>query len=275
MILDGKACAQELRQQLRMLIEQHNLQLTLCIINVGNDPASQVYIKNKEKACQELGITCIIKHFDDTVSEEVIVEYINHMNDLDYISGIMVQLPLPRKYNTETIINSIHPAKDVDGLTYEQTGRLWQNAYTLLPSCTPSGIIHLLRYNDIDIRGKHCVIIGRSNIVGKPLAGLMLNEDATVTICHSKTKNLKEITKMADILIVAIGKPKFITSEYIKDNAIVIDVGINRVDGKLCGDVDFENVKDKCSWITPVPGGVGPMTVCSLLMNTIDTARPY
>ena len=270
-LLDGKKYAQQLRQELKTTITNNNLSPTLCIINIGDDPASQVYVRNKTKACEEVGIICTVKHFDESTSEDIVLEYIAEANTDDSIDALMVQLPLPSHLNTDKILNAIALAKDVDGLTYVQSGKLQHNCEDSLVPCTPQGVIKLLKHYNIDLRGKHCVVVGRSNIVGKPMAALLLNEDATVTICHSKTVNLKEITHNADILIVALGKANFITADYIKDGAIVVDVGINRYDGKLCGDVDFESVKDKCSFITPVPGGVGPMTVAMLLSNVVST----
>ena len=272
-ILDGKTYAQQLRQELKEKIENSHLQPTLCIINIGDDPASKVYVRNKEKACEEAGILCLTKHFDADATEVAILDYIEFMNSFYGIHAIMVQLPLPKHLNTIKILNAIAPEKDVDGLTYVQSGKLQHGDDTALVPCTPQGIIKLLKHYDIELSGKHCVVIGRSNIVGKPMATLLLNEDATVTVCHSKTSNLKEITRTADVLVVALGKSKFITADYVKDGAVVVDVGINRHDGKLCGDVDFEAVKDKCSYITPVPGGVGVMTVASLLANVVKAAQ--
>ena len=268
-ILDGKAYAQQIRQDLKNTIIHNKLTPSLCIINIGDDPASKVYVNNKVKACAEVGINCIVKHFDADVTELEVLSFIETMNEDNNINGLMVQLPIPKHLNERNIINSIKPEKDVDGLTDINVGKLLHKDPTALTPCTPLGIISLLKFYNIKLSGKHCVVVGRSNIVGKPLAQLLINEDATVTICHSKTEKLKDITQTADIIIVAIGQPEFLTSDYIKEGAIVVDVGINRVDGKLVGDVDFEDVKAKCSFITPVPGGVGPMTVAALLCNVI------
>jgi methylenetetrahydrofolate dehydrogenase (NADP+)/methenyltetrahydrofolate cyclohydrolase len=272
MILDGKMYAQQSRQKLKSIIEQNNLSPTLCIINIGDDAASQIYVRNKEKACQEVGISCIIQHFEADVTEQDVLNYINQVNNNPSIDALMVQLPIPQHLNTDKIINSIAPEKDVDGLTYINAGKLQHKSVDALVPCTPLGIIKLLKHYNIDLCGKHCVVIGRSNIVGKPLAELLINEDATVTVCHSKTKDLCDITRDADIVIAALGKPNFIKGYFINDGAVVIDVGINRTENGLCGDVDFEDVKSKCSYITPVPGGVGPMTVAMLLNNVVVAA---
>ena len=268
-ILDGKSYAAQLRQSLKETVSQNGLSPTLCIINIGDDPASQVYVRNKDKACREVGISCIIKHFEADVAEQDVLDYINEVNNNSSIDALMVQLPIPQHLNTDKIINSITPEKDVDGLTYINAGKLQHKSVDALVPCTPLGIIKLLKHYNIDLCGKHCVVIGRSNIVGKPLAELLINEDATITVCHSKTKDLYDITREADIVIAALGKPNFIKEYIIKDGAVVIDVGINRTENGLCGDVDFEDAKSKCSYITPVPGGVGPMTVAMLLNNVV------
>ena len=277
-ILDGKSYAQQIRQELKEKTKQHMIVIgrrpKLVIISVGDDPASKVYVRNKISAAEEVGVAA---HHFHMIAELVDTEYVKgiiaKINEDTEIDGIMVQLPLPKHLNATEILNAIAPEKDVDGLTYAQAGKLQHGDDTALIPCTPQGIIKLLKHYDIELSGKYCVVVGRSNIVGKPMATLMLNEDATVTVCHSKTNNLKEITQTADILIVALGKAKFITADYVKDGAVVVDVGINRCDGKLCGDVDFDAVKDKCSYITPVPGGVGPMTIASLLENVVKAAQ--
>lgn len=267
-ILDGKSYAAQLRQSLKETITQNGLSPTLCIINIGDDPASQIYVRNKDRACKEIGISCIIKHFEADVSEQEVLNYIGEVNN-GSIDALMVQLPIPRHLDADKIINAIAPEKDIDGLTYVNAGKLQHKSEDAFVPCTPLGIVKLLKHYDIDLSGKHCVVVGRSNIVGKPMAELLVNEDATVTVCHSKTKNLYDITRDADIVIAALGKPNFIKGYFIKDGAVVIDVGINRTENGLCGDVDFEDVKSKCSYITPVPGGVGPMTVVMLLNNVV------
>lgn len=271
-IMNGKSCASHIRYELKTIVEQRGLTPTLCIINIGDDPASQIYVRNKEKACNEVGIECIIKHFEANVSEQEVLNYINDANNNPSVDALMVQLPIPKHLNVDKVINSIAPEKDVDGLTYINAGKLQHNITDAFIPCTPLGIVKLLKYYNIELRGKHCVVIGRSNIVGKPLAELLINEDATVTVCHSKTKDLCDITRDADIVIAALGKPNFIKGYFIKDGAVVIDVGINRTKNGLCGDVDFEDVKSKRSYITPVPGGVGPMTVAMLLNNVVLAA---
>ena len=273
MILSGKDLSAKIKVNIKEYIENEVVgkscrQPCLVTILVGDNPASKVYVANKEKACNEVGIKNLTEIYPENISEEDLLECINSFNIDGNVDGILVQLPLPKHINTETVLNSITPHKDVDGFHPNNVAKLWLKEDCIVP-CTPKGIITLLDSINVDLEGKNVVVIGRSNIVGLPVAKLCLDRNATVTITHSKTKNLAEITKQADILIVAIGKPKFVTEDMVKDGAIVIDVGINRVDGKLYGDVDFENVKPKTSYITPVPGGVGPMTICELLRNTI------
>ena len=271
-IIDGKEIALKIRLNLKEKVEhlkKLGKNITLAVILVGDDPASKIYVSNKKKACEEIGIISKEYILKDNTSEEDLLILIDKLNDSDEIDGILVQLPLPSHINEKTVIKRISPQKDVDSFCEVNIGKIFTKDYNFLP-CTPAGILEILKYEGIEIKGKHCVILGRSNIVGKPLALLMLNNDATVTVCHSKTKNLKEICKMADILIVAIGKPKFLKSDMIKKDVIIIDVGINRDENsKLCGDVDFYDVKDKASYITTVPGGVGPMTVAMLMDNVV------
>lgn len=279
-LMNGKEVAEQIKAQVKDEISNLGLEPTLAVIAVGNNPASKVYVRNKKKACEEVGIKSMECIFPESVTEVELLQLIDELNESACISGILVQLPLPAHINPEVVIERIAPEKDVDGFTAVNTGKLWLGKYDLAP-CTALGVIELLDYYNIDIAGKHCVIVGRSNIVGKPMAALMLERNATVTICHSKTKNLSDITRNADILISAVGKPKFITWGMVNDGAVVIDVGINRDEnGKLCGDVDFdrtsnggEGVADRTSYITPVPGGVGPMTVAMLMKNTLIAAK--
>ena len=268
-IIDGKAISNQIKEELRDKVKAEGLELSLAVVLVGDDPASAVYVGNKKKACEFVGIKSVSYELPGTTTESELVELVEKLNNDDSINGILVQLPLPKHINEDKIIKTIAPSKDVDGFHPESVGRLsiGQKGFV---SCTPAGIIQLLKRSDVDIDGKNCVIIGRSNIVGKPMAMLMLRENATVTICHSHTKDLKDVCKRADILIVAIGKPMMIDSSYVKEGAVVIDVGIHRKDdGKLCGDVDFDDVAPHTSKITPVPGGVGPMTIAMLMNNCV------
>lgn len=267
MILDGKICSTSLKEKLKTKLESFDTRPKIIDIQIGENAASDIYIKNKEKAALSIGIDFECIRFDENTDEEVIIKKIQELNNDKNINGILVQMPIPEKYNYKKIINTIIPEKDVDGLTYINSGKLLNNE-DAMTSCTPSGIIELLKYYNIPIESKNVVIVGRSILVGKPLGLLFLNENATVTICHSKTETLKEFTKNADILIVAVGKKHIITKDMVKEGSVVIDVGINRIDGKIYGDVDFENIKDIAT-ITPVPGGVGPMTVTMLLYNTV------
>lgn len=271
-IIDGKAIAKELRENLKQEIADNNLNPGLAIIMVGNNPASEIYVRNKRKACAEVGIKEELYQFAENTSEEEILNCIIKLNNDESINGIMVQSPLPNHLDEDKIMNYIVPEKDVDGFGISSLGYLASNEEKFI-SATPYGIIKLLEHENISLAGKNVVIVGRSKIVGRPLALAMLNRDATVTIAHSKTKNLKDITKEADILVVAIGKANFINEDYIKQDAIVIDVGINRVDGKVIGDVDFESCSKKASYITPVPGGVGPMTIAMLLTNVVESFK--
>lgn len=272
-LIDGKKVAEHIKLQVKNEIESLEKDVTLVVIVVGDNPASKVYVNNKKRACEYVGIQSVEYALPEETTEEELLLTIDLLNKHPRINGILVQLPLPKHIDESKVLERIVPEKDVDGFTAINTGKLWQGEYTLAP-CTAMGIIELLDYYNIEIAGKHCVIVGRSNIVGKPLAALLLERDATVTVCHSKTKNLSEITSKADILISAVGKPKFITWGFVKKDAIVIDVGINRDEnGKLCGDVDVENVANKVSLLTPVPGGVGPMTVAMLMKNTLMAAK--
>ncbi len=272
-IIDGKKISKELKDELKEKVESLKAQgkkAALAVIQVGNDPASSVYVNNKKKACAYIGIESLSFELPEETTEEELLALVDRLNKDDEVHGILVQLPLPKQIDEDKIIQEISPKKDVDGFHPENVGNLviGQKGFV---SCTPAGIIQLLKRSNIEITGKNCVVIGRSNIVGKPMALLMLRENATVTIAHSKTQNLKDICKKADILIVAIGKPQFITAEYVKEGAVVIDVGIHRDEqNKLCGDVKFDEVEPIASAITPVPGGVGPMTIAMLMNNCVE-----
>ena len=267
-IIDGKLISSQIRDEIAENVKKLKRKPGLAVIIVGEDPASQIYVRNKEKACEQVGFYSKTYRLNQEATTYELLNLINVLNFDDKIDGILVQLPLPKHIDEKAVIEAIKPEKDVDTFSEKNTGKIMIGTQTISP-CTPSGIIELLKRYNIDICGKTCVVVGRSNIVGKPMAMLLLQENGTVTICHSKTENLKEITKTADILVVAIGKSKFITRDMIKNNAVIIDVGMNRdKNGKLSGDVDFENVKDIVSYITPVPGGVGPMTITMLLKNT-------
>ena len=268
--IDGKQISAQIKDELKERVEKENLEVTLAVIQVGNDPASTVYVGNKKKACEYIGIRSLAYELPEETPEEELLQLIKKLNDRDDVNGILVQLPLPAHMDEDKVIQTISPKKDVDGLLPQSVGALSIGQPGFV-SCTPAGVIQLLKRTGVEINGKECVIVGRSNIVGKPMALLMLRENATVTVCHSHTKDLKEVTKRADILIVAIGKPKFITKEYVKDGAVVIDVGIHRgADGKLCGDVDYDDVAPITHAITPVPGGVGPMTIAMLMNNCVE-----
>lgn len=268
--IDGKMISNQVKDECRERVEKEGLEVTLAVIQVGNDPASTVYVGNKKKACEYIGIHSLSYELPEETTEEELLELVEKLNQDKNVHGILVQLPLPAHIDEDKVIQTISPKKDVDGFHPQSVGALSIGQPGFV-SCTPAGIIQLLKRSDIEIDGKECVIVGRSNIVGKPMALLMLRENATVTVCHSHTANLKEVTKRADILIVAIGKPKFITKEYVKEGAVVIDVGIHRNEAnKLCGDVDFDDVEPICSAITPVPGGVGPMTIAMLMNNCVE-----
>ena len=272
-IINGKEISNSLIEKFKKNVDnlksEYNICPALAVIIVGDNPASKVYVNNKKKVCEKIGIKSYEFTLPTNTTESELLKLIYGLNRREDINGILVQLPLPSHINEKKIIENINPIKDVDAFNEINIGKIMTGNFNFLP-CTPAGIVYLLKESNIKIEGKHCVIIGRSNIVGKPLAMLMLHNDATVTICHSKTKNLKEICKTADILIAAIGKPEFISCDVIKPGAVVVDVGINRdINGHICGDVDFETVKDIASFITPVPGGVGPMTIAMLMKNTI------
>ena len=271
-LLNGKVVANAIKDELKNYISNNNVDVNLSVIQVGNNAASSVYVKNKETACEYIGIKSHIYKLLEDVEQEDVIKLVEQLNDDDSINGILVQLPLPKHLNEHEILSKIAVEKDVDGFHANNVGNLLLGN-DCIASCTPSGIMRILKHYGISVAGKECVVVGRSNIVGKPMAILLLSEDGTVTICHSKTKNLKDICKRADILVCAIGKPKFFNEDYVKNGAVVIDVGIHRMDnGKLCGDVDFDAVKDIVSAITPVPNGVGAMTVASLMENCVKTS---
>lgn len=275
-IIDGKAISLAIKDELKEKVAEYKnkgIDITLAVVKVGNDPASAVYVRNKEKACEYVGINSRTLALPEETTQEELLNIVRELNEDDTVNGILVQLPLPKHIDESEILLAINSTKDVDGFHPVNVGKMVIGEDTFLP-CTPAGIIEMLKRSDIDIEGKECVVIGRSNIVGKPMSLLMLKENATVTIAHSRTKDLKEVTKRADILVAAIGKTKFVTADYVKEGAVVIDVGMDRDEnGKLCGDVDFESVEPKVSAITPVPGGVGPMTVTMLLVNCLRSVE--
>lgn len=275
-IIDGKAISMQIKEEIKKeaaSLKEQGKNVTLAVIQVGDNPASCVYVRNKKKGCEYIGIGSLSYELKEETTQEELLSLIRELNAREDVNGILVQLPLPAHIDEDTVIREIDPKKDVDGFHPQSVGALCIGQPGFV-SCTPAGIIELLKRSGISLEGKECVILGRSNIVGKPMALLMLRENATVTIAHSRTKNLAEVTKRADILIVAIGKPKMITREYVKEGAVVIDVGINRdQNNKLCGDVDFDDVAPVCSAITPVPGGVGPMTIAMLLNNCMESVR--
>ena len=280
-IIDGKAISQIIKDELKektARLKEQGIEVTLAVILVGEDPASQVYVRNKKKACEYIGYRSLSYELPKETSQEELLKLIDELNNRDDVNGILVQMPLPSQIDEKTVIDAISPKKDVDGFHPMNVGALCIGEKGFV-SCTPAGVIQLLKRGcdgKIDIAGKECVIVGRSNIVGKPMSMLMLRENATVTVAHSKTKNLKEVCKRADILIAAVGKAGMITKDYVKEGAVVIDVGINRnEDGKLCGDVCFDEVKEIASAITPVPGGVGPMTIAMLMNNCYEAATMF
>lgn len=272
-IIDGKRISQEIKDELRekaAAMKTQGIERCLAVIQVGADPASSVYVRNKKKACEYVGIRSLSYELPEETTEEELLDIIGELNGRDDVNGILVQLPLPAQIDEDRVLLAIAPEKDVDGFHPVSVGNLsiGRPGYV---SCTPAGVIQLLKRSGISIEGKECVVLGRSNIVGKPMAMLLLRENGTVTVCHSRTENLREVTRRADILVVAVGKPRMVDETYIKDGAVVIDVGIHRnADNKLCGDVDFDSVAPKTSYITPVPGGVGPMTIAMLMANCVE-----
>lgn len=275
-IIDGKQISLDIKNELKEKVakyKEQGIEITLVVVKVGNDPASAVYVRNKEKACEYVGINSKTLALPEETTEEELLNVVKELNEDKNVNGILVQLPLPKHIDESKVLLTIYSTKDVDGFHPVNVGKMVIGEDTFLP-CTPAGIIEMIKRTDIDIEGKECVVIGRSNIVGKPMAMLMLKENATVTIAHSRTKDLKEVTKRADIIVAAIGKAKFVTADYVKEGAVVIDVGMDRDEnGKLCGDVDFESVSKVASAITPVPGGVGPMTVTMLLVNCLRSVE--
>lgn len=272
-IIDGKAVSKSVKERVKAECEAKGIKPGLAVIIVGDDPASQVYVRNKEKACEECGFYSEKYALPADTTQEELNELVATLNNKQEINGILCQLPLPSHLDDKEVINRIDPIKDVDAFHPVNVGAIMIGDYNFLP-CTPAGVMELIHSTGVDVSGKKAVVIGRSNIVGKPMAMLLLHENATVEITHSRTQNLADVTKTADILVAAIGKAKFVTADMVKDGAVVIDVGMNRDEnGKLCGDVDYENVKDKCSFITPVPGGVGPMTISMLMQNTLTACK--
>lgn len=277
-IIDGKEVSAHIKSQVKVesdALKAKGIDPCLAVIIVEGDPASRVYVNNKKRACEVCGIKSLEYSLPNSVSESELLALIDKLNSDDSVHGILCQLPLPKHIDEKKVIEAISPKKDVDGFSEINVGKIWVGDYKFSP-CTPMGVIELLNYYNIDLTGKSCVIVGRSNIVGKPMAALLLEKNATVTICHSKTRDISSFTKKADVIVAAVGKAGFITADMVKDGAVVIDVGINRNEsGKLCGDVDFDSVKEKASYITPVPGGCGPMTIAVLMKNTIAAAKNY
>ena len=276
-IIDGKLVSAETRKKISEEVakfkEETGVTPGLAVILVGNDPASAVYVRNKHKGCIDAGMNSYQIEYPEATTEEELLQKIEELNSDKNVHGILVQLPLPKHINEDRVINAISPEKDVDAFHPSNVGKILIGKYDFLP-CTPAGVMELLAYYNVEIEGKECVVLGRSNIVGKPMSLLLLQKNGTVTVCHSRTKNLAEITRRADILVVAIGKADFVTADMVKEGAVIVDVGINRkADGKLTGDVNFEEVSKKASLITPVPGGVGPMTITMLLGNTLTAAK--
>ena len=275
-IIDGKLISAQIKEELKEKVSKMKslgVEVTLAVIQVGADPASSVYVRNKKKACEFIGIRSLSYELPESTSEEELLKLISELNERTDVNGILVQLPLPRHMEEEKILDAISPLKDVDGFHPQNVGALCIGKPGFV-SCTPAGVIQLLKRSGIEIDGKECVVIGRSNIVGKPMALLLLQENGTVTVTHSRTKDLKTVTSRADILVVAVGKPRMITADYVKEGAVVIDVGIHRdSEGHLCGDVDYDSVVSKCSAITPVPGGVGPMTIAMLMNNCVESLK--
>ena len=276
-IIDGKEVSAQVKEQVKeeaaQLKAATGLQVGLAVVIVGNNPASRVYVNNKKKACEAVGFQSFEYALDEDTTQEELLELVEVLNENPQVNGILVQLPLPKQIDEKAIINAISPDKDVDAFHPSNVGRIMIGSYAFLP-CTPAGVMELITSTGGSVSGKNCVVIGRSNIVGKPMAMLLLHQNGTVTICHSRTQNLKEICARADILVAAVGKANFVTADMVKEGAVVIDVGMNRLDnGKLCGDVDFAAVEPKAGYITPVPGGVGPMTIAMLMRNTLTAAK--
>ncbi len=275
-IIDGKAISAKVKAQVRTEVEElkcKGIEVGLAVVIVGNNSASRVYVNNKKKACEEVGFTSYEYALPEEITQDELLELVNKLNNDDKVNGILVQLPLPKQIDENAIINAILPEKDVDAFHPANVGHIMIGDFSFLP-CTPAGVMELIAETGVDVCGKECVVIGRSNIVGKPMAMLLLHKHGTVTICHSRTKNLAEICSRADILVAAVGKAKFVTPDMIKEGAVVIDVGMNRDEnGKLCGDVDYIACFDKAGYITPVPGGVGPMTIAMLMKNTLTAAK--
>lgn len=275
-IIDGKAVSAQVKERIKTetaALKEQGIEVGLAVVIVGEDPASKVYVRNKKRACEEVGFNSYEYALPEDTTEEQLLQLVQKLNADDKVNGILVQLPLPKHLDDKVIINNILPEKDVDAFHPVNVGKIMIGNYSFLP-CTPAGVMELIASTGTEIAGKECVVIGRSNIVGKPQAMLLLHKNGTVTICHSKTKNLKEVCRRADILVAAVGRAKMITSDYIKEGAVVIDVGMNRDEnGKLCGDVDFDDCKEKAGYITPVPGGVGPMTIAMLMQNTLTAAK--
>lgn len=275
-IIDGKAVSAAVKERIRVEmsgLKEQGTEIGLAVVIVGDDSASKVYVRNKRKACDLVGFNSYEYALSGDTTEEELLALVDKLNDDDKVDGILVQLPLPKHLDDKIIIDNIRPDKDVDAFHPMNVGHIMIGDYNFLP-CTPAGIMELIKSTGVDVTGKQCVVVGRSNIVGKPMAMLLLHANGTVTVCHSRTKNLKEICSRADILVAAVGKTKMINADYVKDGAVVIDVGMDRDEnGKLCGDVDFESVKDKAAYITPVPGGVGPMTIAMLMQNTLAAGK--
>ena len=276
-IIDGKLISAKVKERIAKEVldikNEHDIEIGLAVVIVGDNPASRIYVNNKKKACAECNIESYEYALPESTTEEELLDLVLKLNENKRVHGILVQLPLPKHINEKVIINAINPDKDVDAFHPVNVGKIMIGDFSFLP-CTPAGVMELIASTGVEIAGKECVVVGRSNIVGKPMAMLLLHQSGTVTICHSKTKDLKEVCQRADILVAAVGVPNLITGDMVKDGAVVIDVGMNRLpDGKLCGDVEFETAKEKASYITPVPGGVGPMTIAMLMQNTLTAAK--
>ena len=275
-IISGKIVSEQVKNRVKAEAEklkEQGVNIGLAVVIVGNDPASRVYVNSKKKACEYVGFTSYEYALDENITQQELLDLVEVLNNDRNVNGILVQLPLPKHIDENAIINAISPEKDVDAFHPFNVGKIMIGDFAFLP-CTPAGVMELIDSTGVEIAGKSCVVIGRSNIVGKPMAMLLLHRSGTVTICHSKTQNLKEICKNADILVASVGKPNFVTADMVKEGAVVIDVGINRLEnGKLCGDVKFDEVSEKAGWITPVPGGVGPMTIAMLMQNTLTAGK--